>query len=253
MIPRLEACYFGGDPTGQWCRMVRVLTHCAAQHCATWDVQIRHIIPPLLKSALGIASHVENTQKMEHWHHLVSTAPDGAQLLLTDADTMILRPLDDLWDREFDLAYTTKESRFPFNSGVVALRVSPEVRAFVAAWRDENLRMLGDGQHHQEWRRRYGGINQASLGCMLEQGERYGVRLGTLPCREWNCEDSSWAAFDPHVTRLVHLKSSLRKALFHRGYLGHLAQLRPLITIWRQLEHEALAAGRPPLGAPAGL
>jgi hypothetical protein len=242
--PRLEACYFGDDRTGQWARMVRVLAYTAAQHCATWDVQIRHIVPPRLTSALGIASHVENTQKMEHWHQLVTAAPDGTRLLMIDADTIILHPLDDVWERDFDLAYTTKESRFPFNSGVIFARVSPRLRAFIAAWRKENRRMLGDRWHHQIWRKRFGGINQASFGYMLERGAQDGLSLATLPCVEWNCEDASWASYSS-ATRIVHVKSSLRASLFLRAHVAP-AHLRPLITLWRHLEREALDAERHP-------
>jgi hypothetical protein len=238
--PRLEACSFGADPQGIWLRMVRVLWHSAAQCCEHWDRRVQAITPPVLTSALGIASHVENTQKMEHWHHLVNEAPDGARLLLIDADTMILRALDDVWALDFDVAYTTKEARFPFNSGVVFVRVSDRVRAFVSDWRDENRRMLGDREHHQVWRRQFGGINQAALGYMLARGDRHGVQLHTLPCLEWNCEDSSWERFDPAVTRIVHVKSSLRRAIFHRAQVS--PRVLPLVNRWRQIERAAMAA-----------
>ncbi len=247
--PCLEACCFGADPDGQWARMARVLAWTAGQHCPGWVSHIQRIRPQPMVSALGIASHVANTQKMEHWYTLVSAAPDGARLLLLDADTMITRPLDDVWDRDFDLAYTTKESRFPFNSGVVFVRVTDRARAFVSAWRDENRRMLGDSAHHQTWRKRYGGINQASLGFMLAQPPRAGLTIATLPCVEWNCEDFSWERFDPRVTRIVHLKSSLRRAIFLRTAVGQ--HVRPLAALWGTLEREALEAERQAVSSPA--
>ena len=242
MTPRLEACAFqtGSDPAGMWARLVRVLAFSAARQCPGWDRQIQTITPPRMQSALGIPSHVHNTQKMEHWYQTVAAAPDGADLLLIDADTMILRPLDDIWDRDFDLAYTVKESRFPFNSGVVFLRVSPAVRAFASRWRDENRKMLGDARHHQVWRKRFGGINQAALGRLLDAGDHQGLTLAKLPCLEWNCEDSSWAAYDPAVTRIAHLKGALRRAVFLRPHTRPEAQLKPLVDRW--LELDGLAA-----------
>jgi hypothetical protein len=175
---------------------------------------------------------------MECWYEAVSMAPDGAELLLIDVDTVILRSLDAVWQQAFDIAYTTKPSRFPFNSGVVFVRVNDRSRAFVKTWRDENLRMLTSETHHQAWRRKYGGINQASLGYTLDSKLAAGVQLVQLPCVEWNCEDSSWALYDPSVTRILHVKSSLRRAVF----LGHPApvSVRPLGRLWRQLEQEAL-------------
>jgi hypothetical protein len=40
---------------------------------------------------------------------------------------------------------------------------------------------------------------KAALGAMLDGAA--GWKLERLPCREWNCEDSSWPSFDPAVTR----------------------------------------------------
>jgi hypothetical protein len=244
VTPRLEACCFNGGNDGKWTRLARVLALSASQHCASWDVQIRTVVPPRLQSALGIPSHVHNTQKMEHWHRIVTEAPDGACVLLIDADTMILRPLDDVWAQEFDLGYTTKESRFPFNSGVVFVRVSDRVRAFVTSWRDENRRMLGDARHHQVWRKQYGGINQAALGCLLAKQAQFGLSLAKLPCLEWNCEDSHWAKFDPEVTRIVHIKGALRRAAFLRPQVRPLNELEPLVTRWRDLDDQACRSVR---------
>jgi hypothetical protein len=249
--PSLVACYFDGmDGATIWPRLARVLAYTASQHCPGWDVQIQATTPAPLKSALGIISHVHNTQKMEHWYEAVQRAPDGARLLLIDADTMILRSLDDVWTGEFfDYAYTTKKSKYPFNSGVVFLRVSDRTRAFMKTWRDENVRMLGDRVHHQVWRRKYGGINQAALGFALESSLTAGLTVRQLPCLEWNCEDNSWPSFDPAVTRIVHLKSALRRAALSIG--PNLPVHRPLVTRWRRLEREATAANEPAVEAPA--
>lgn len=248
--PQLHAPIFGRDEYRQWARLSRVLRLTAARHCAGWAVHLDTIQPRPLRSALNNASHVANAQKMEHWYALVSAAPDGARLLLIDTDTMILRPLDDLWDRPFDFAYTTKVSRFPFNSGVVAFRASDRVRRFVAAWRDENLRMLEDRVHHQVWRKKYGGINQAALGHMLEQGLHRELQVAELPCLEWNCEDAHWDLFDPAVTRIVHLKSGLRQVIFFQ-HPGKPSTHR-LAKLWKGLEQQALAAEGAAAGAAAG-
>jgi hypothetical protein len=237
MMPQLRACYFGQD--GPFHRMAHVLAYSAYQHCPTWDIEVRHISPRPLVSALGIASHVHNTQKMEYWADAVAAAPDGACLLLIDADTVILQPLDDIWHQPFDVAYTTKQSRFPFNSGVVLVRVSPASRRFIETWRGENLRMLGDRLHHQEWRKRYGGINQASLGYALEHQLTKHLRLLELPCVEWNCEDSAWRDFSPTRTRIVHVKSALRRAIFQMTVTDE--AVRPLIKLWQDLEAKTVS------------
>lgn len=238
MTPRLIAPWFGGTP---YRRMAQVLAYTAEIHCHGWDRAIDRITPATLdRHPSASDSHLANTQKMEAWYQAVMASPDGARVLLLDADTFITRPLDDIWDEPFDFAYTVKPSRFPHNSGVVFIRVSPRSRAFVETWRNENLRMLREEAHHQEWRRKYGGINQASLGYALETGLAAAIRILPLPCVEWNCEDSSWANFDPAVTRVVHVKSRLRRAIFMEGGFGTPKHIKRLAAEWRGLEARRL-------------
>lgn len=237
--PRLVCCYFGEGYQGQWPRLAHVLAYTADQQCAGWDVRIRTLEAEARPSATGVESHVHNTQKLEHWCREVEAAPDGTRMLLIDADTIILRPLDAVWDLAFDVAYTVRPAlcRLPFNAGVVFLRVSPAVRAFMAAWRDANARMLGDRRLHHAWRATFGGINQASLGHTLASPVAADVDLVQLPCAEWNCEDASWMSFDPAVTRIVHIKSTLRRAIFKMARTP--TWCAPLTKLWHGLERAA--------------
>jgi hypothetical protein len=235
--PRLISKWFGDNP--QFARMARVLEFTGRRHCPDWSIEVERIVPAPRHSPLGIPSHAHNTMKMDVWTMAIAASEDGDRVLLIDSDTMILRPLDDVWAQDFDLAYTVKlTERFPFNSGVVFLRVGPAVRRFADAWQQENARLLDHPQEHQRWRAKFGGINQAALGAMLTQGlvAELGLRIVQLPCREWNCEDTSWGAFTP-TTRIVHLKSALRRAIFGLGPTQ--PRLRPLVGLWRQLEREA--------------
>lgn len=281
--PRLVSVWFGQNERYQ--RMAAVLAYTAAKHCPHWDVRIERMTATPISWAHPMAnqSHIANTQKMEAWHAIVEQSADGDRLLLIDADMAILRPLDDLWDLPFDYAYTVKQTdRFPFNSGVIALRVGPQTRAFIAAWRHQNRSLLRDQYRHQDWRRQYGGINQAALGAALTlrdllvqglsaqeirqwrmpQGDAtkptlqpfasladaeiammrealVPLDIRQLPCAEWNCEDSSWKHFDPAVTRILHVKSQLRSAIF--GDDGRPAKAEHLVDVWRRLERQMLA------------
>jgi len=238
--PQLVAPWFGGPHYG---RLAAVLAHTAAIHCPAWQRTIERITPvTLARHPSASESHFTNTQKLEAWYQAALAAPDGACLLLLDADTFITRPIDDVWDLDFDVAYTVKPSKFPHNAGVVFVRVSPQSRAFLETWRNENLRMFREVAHHQEWRRKYGGINQASLGYVLESSAADAIKILRLPCTEWNCEDTSWDRFDPTVTRIVHVKSALRRAVFRMGATP--ARLRPLARLWTQLEKAAVEPGK---------
>jgi hypothetical protein len=255
VTPVLVSGYFGADdPYG---RLARVLAYSAAQACPDWDRRIDALQPRSIagKSLLLGGAQLANTHKMEHWRSAIAGLPDGTRVLLIDADTMILRRLDDVWDLDFDLAYTTKAStRIPFNTGVIFARVSPAVRAFVDAWHAEQVAMLGHRWRAEEWRRLMIGLNQSALAVVFDQlgvnprrdepalvrcaldGDQELV-LRRLPCLEWNCEDAHWQAFDPARTRIVHVKSELRAVACRRQ--PPTGPLRPLATMWRELEDAA--------------
>lgn len=240
--PRLEACYFPGAHDKGWVRLSRVLDLTAREQCQGWSVNVEAVAP-------GAAAIREtrprtiaaNSRKLDRWVELVEGSADGDRLLLIDADTMVLRPLDDVWDQPFDLAYTVREAcRFPLNGGVVFVRVSEAVRVFMRAWAVENATMLADRAYHTRWQMRYGGINQAAFGALLEGGALAALRTLRLPCREWNVEDSTWQRFDPAVARILHIKSNLRLACLHP--LAQALQLESLAALWRDADARAAQA-----------
>jgi hypothetical protein len=234
---RLYACHFGG---GHWDDMARVLDYSARKHCPGWGVTIATILPPP-DSTLD-PSYTSNSAKLEAWASAVMDAEDGEGLCLMDADCMVLRDLTPIWSHGFDFAYTLRSpGRLPLNAGVVFVRKSERIERFFLAWRDTNRKMLADRRYHAEWRPKFGGINQAALGAVLASGlaSKIGVELLTVPCREWNCEDSSWQEFNPDETRVVHLKSGLRRSVFGIGSTSR--QHGVLRRIWKALEREASA------------
>jgi len=237
---RIESVWFG---SGIYERMARVFLATAHRHCPDWQINLRNVdVRDLDRHPRALPSHVANTQKMEEWNDIVQRAPNGSRLLLIDADTFFTRGITDVWRMRFDIAYTTKESRFPFNSGVVFVRANPRVKAFFRAWAEINREMLLDARSHAPWRRKYGGINQAAFGRMLESDAATMVQVIGLPCQEWNCEDSSWASFSPERTRIVHVKSALRRAIFSGCPLSARKWgVRPLVDLWCQIEAEEVA------------
>lgn len=241
--PRLVSVYFGGN--AQYPRMARVLEHTARKYCPGWDVAVAEVHTKELRSALGNISHARNAEKAVEWERIVRESEDGTRLLLVDADTFVTGNLDPLWAHEFDVMITTKQSRFPFNSGVVGVRVSDRARRFFDEWTREALRFLRLSAEHGEWRRKFGGLHQAALGALLEGGqeERLGLTVARLPCEEWNCEDYCWDKFDPSRTKIVHVKSALRLAVFHLGAGAAMRHTRTLADLWRAAERES---GGPP-------
>lgn len=246
MTPVLAACYFRAkrEPDGQYDRLARVLAYTASVHCPGWQVRIDRIAPELPAPCTGNPSHAWNTSKLDWWNDVVQVCPDGTPVVLMDADMAILRPLDPLWADPFDLAYTIRDartSRLPLNGGLVAIRVSPATKAAIRQWQQVNLGMCREGTKHAEYHKRYAGMNQSSFGCLLEEGGLSGLNVRQLSCQEWNC--CEWLGFDRAITRVVHVKSRLRRAVFGSAPATHPTQgsLGGIVDLWHALERDALA------------
>jgi hypothetical protein len=241
MKPVLFACWFQEPRDRAWPRLARVLEHSAEQHCQGWDRRIRLILPPHRRPGQGVG-YVANTVKLEFWASTVDAMPDDARVALLDADTFIVNSLDAVWATPFDVAITERPqgSIYPFNAGVVFVRANERSRAFMRAWAAANRRMLTDPAVHRVYQKRFGGMNQAALGALLDEGilERLGLTMAALPCAEWNCEDLTWHTFDPATTRIVHLKAGLRYAALED--LEADPSLRALALRWREAEAASL-------------
>lgn len=242
--PRVIVRYFNEGSSTGWNDLAAVCAWSLADHCPAWDRDVQEIRPREFASPRGVQGNVHNTYKLDAWVESALASPDDAAILFLDADTLVRRPLDDVWDHAFDLAYTTKihGSRYPFNGGVVFVRMSPRVRTFLETWRAVNRWFIDQPRDHEVWIPGFGGINQSAFGMLLTQpdvawpdrfkGYRHGLSILRLPCVEWNCEDEHWHAFDANRTRIVHYKSALRRAV-----LGH----RPDVPVSAALVKEWLA------------
>lgn len=236
---RLVSCYF--CPPGEsraWEVFARKLEVSARRHNPGWSIEVFEA-PTDTRRGGTEGYYRANTRKLEAWVAAACVVPDGDEIALLDADTVVLGPLDEVWAEPFDVAITMRAATrrfpypYPFNGGVVFLRVSPRVRDFLGAWAAENARMLEDRQHHHRWKRRYGGINQAALGYLRESGGLDGLRVAEVPCEIWNCEDSTWERFSER-TRIIHIKGELRRDYQKVGRGS--GRCRPLTEMLRSLE-----------------
>jgi hypothetical protein len=259
--PRIIVRYFEEGTKGRWERLARVLEASIREHCPDWTLDLQVLRADAnMYSPLGDQRAVANTRKLDSWCAAVAAAEPEDRLLLLDADTLVRRSLDDVWTLPFDLAYTVKPegARYPFNGGVVFLRVAARTQTFIRMWRDVNAFFLEHPLEHQVWQPPFGGINQSALGMLFVssdqawpdrfKGYRHGLDIQRLPCLEWNCEDEHWDVFDPEVTRIAHFKSELQKLLF-TGYAdgGNPA----LVKEWTAMEDASKRTGQWRVTKPA--
>lgn len=237
VIRELHSVFFAAaDGRGdRWRRMARVLDHSARAAMPDWSVSVRMHTPPALSGQS--ASFVSNTHKLDEWERVIAEAPDGAEIVLIDTDTMILGPLDAAFDGDDDVRFTRKynTARFVLNGGVVVVRVNERSRAFMRAWRERNAEFFGDELARAKWIATYGGLNQSALGSLLE--EKHDAKVGFLDCAEWNaCYEPLWQRAASIGAKVVHFKSHLRQALFS----GQNARYFGLISRWKRFERDAL-------------
>lgn len=194
-----------------------------------------------------------NNFKLSLWTHTVKET--DRPLVLTDTDILFLGSLEDAFDNDFDIAYTTRKGlphiKYPFNGGVIFTKPTEEARNFMQNWYEIDCKMVQDMVFHAPYRKKYAGQNQASLGYMLENYTD--AKVIALPCQIYNAANSVW----PHMTddtRILHANASLRKAIFKPDYVQtHPAKPRAniprnhakikyehLVKLWKEWETETL-------------
>lgn len=215
-------------------------------------------ISPTPKEVPGLLRHyTDNHAKLLIWNEAVQSAEDSEHIVLMDADTIVLGPLDDAFEHDFDVAWTWRPGRLPVNSGVVFIKVNDRSRAFMDAWvgRDHHLMTTRGLADHGK--RKYGGANQASfMWLALHGGGKDICKLDgkSLPCRKWNSVDQTWCDFNDD-TRILHIKGKLRDACvggepsaFFKGLkllsvsgMESDIEMNKLADIWRQYDCEVEA------------
>lgn len=235
MTRSLYSCWFDAERNDYYRRMANVLDKTARRHCPDWMVWVER----LQCSRRDAGTTAANTKKLDWWTDRVTEAQDGDEVLLIDSDCMITGPIDDVWGQDFDVAITRRESDkpYPYNGGVAFLRISERTRLFMQTWAAVNRKLRDNPPELSRWRKKYGGMNQAALGAILESGiaDPLDLKLVELPCRIWNCEDSAWKLYGPE-TRIVHYKSGLRIAALAIG--AGRPDLSGLVQMWRRLDRE---------------
>lgn len=232
--PRVECVYFGA---GKYERMARVLEISARKYCPRWEIRVRNVgESPFDYKNDGVQGkdfYNNNGWKSVQWNEIVQASEEGDRLLLIDADTLIRGSLDSVWEKEFDVAITTREGNNPINSGVIFVRINERSKVFFDQVHFETVRMLEDPSYHKKWEDKFGGIHQASIGAALSLSPDIDVEK--LSCGEWNNEQTSRNLM--RGARIVHILPQGRRALFS----GRRAEpkLEKILQDWKRLDRES--------------
>lgn len=258
--------YYGSDDS--WGRMHHVLRNSIKANCsdAQYIYERSAPNPGMIKTMekacrndyqrMNIKAYVANTHKVNLWADMADEAYEkGENLVLIDADTMVLSDLSEAFDEmgDADVGVTYREAAVRINAGVVYVRPTEQGREWIRAWKDANDWLIE--QRRLDQAKLYGGINQASMAIALD-----GFRLvmngdsptdatvAQLECSKWNSVDQTWHLFNDD-TRVVHIKGALRKYLVEgeafRTKATHLstAWLDPIKKEWDKYDRGKSSGG----------
>lgn len=154
--------------------------------------------------------------------------------IVCDTDLMFTGSIEDIEIKEFDIAVTTRET-IPYNTGLWAIRYNERSEKFLHRW-IENTEVIKNLfiKHDEEmlyFIHKHGGIDQASLAATLSTMNDAVIEY--LPCQEWNACQHEWELADKN-TKVIHIKSSLRKFCFGQMDCPEPEYMKPLIAKWRK-------------------
>lgn len=156
-----------------------------------------------------------NHEKLVQWSNYLDTCNEP--VILSDADMLALRDPVEIWDIGFDVCYTARTHtnsgrNIPLNGGIVFVKPTAAAREFIKLWAEIDTRMYFDSSFHELYFRRYAGMNQASLGYLLEHPELYSAKIFSVFTRKYNAVECDWQYID-NETCFVHIKSMLRNMI----------------------------------------
>jgi len=177
----------------------------------------------------GYQSKLDIPGKLNFWNELVKVSKVD-NLVLLDADTLVIRDFRNFFSKDFDVGYTykTEESEnlnWILNTGVVLLKRNERSLAFFEKWTEYNNAVISDGRKIGLMERMAGAVDQGTLLTMLESRNfnqiiKVGdVKLQGFPCKILN-ETRCVPLTDAYI---VHYKGRWREVIPE----GTFTQYRP--------------------------
>lgn len=164
----------------------------------------------------------------------------GEPAAVCDIDLLFRKRIDDVFEQKFDIAITIRPMKEKYNTGLWFYNPSSAAREFVFNWLLKTEKITDNFRDNLEGVKRYAGIDQYALAKTVWENQH--ARIITLPCQEWNAEQSAWK-FVNEETRVLHLKSQLRNELFGRPqnmkYNGMVSRGLPIYSECKALAKEA--------------
>lgn len=210
-------------------KLATVLEYSANKHCPDADFELVKIKAPVIKTGKS-KSFTSNTVKLEIWLDKLKSTDEN--VIFMDCDMLVLKDISDIFNHNFDIAYTKRtKARIPYNGGIVFVHNNENSIKFMEIWKDINNQMFNNRNFHNIWHKKYAGMNQSAFGYILEN-KKYDANLKVLPCAVWNACNEDWHSID-EKTRVVHIKGGLRRSVLNYNP-GHICKWQRAALLWQR-------------------
>ena len=225
MVDKIVSVWF--DHSGdQYKRLMDVFAYSIKKN-TNYDLEIINIEPPEVTRDRALDN---NSVKLYAWVDWLKNT-DFQNVVFMDCDMLVLKPFNEVFEKEFDVCYTYRE-KLPFNGGVVFARNNKYTQDFFSKWAKVNDKMMKNPSFHKPWRSVYAGINQSAFGYLLEN--KPNCHIEAVPCSIYNAVDENWRDIDKDC-KVIHYKSELRRAVVGSRYAPW---IQNLVDLWNQYERE---------------
>jgi len=213
-----------GKFTDERARLVAALKRSVERNSPELKVEFVHPEPPP-PDALD-----RFLPKLRAWEAGVNHTDDD--VLLLDADTLILGDVTTLSRESFHLAHAMRPGQYPVNTGVVFVRPCVRTRRFMREWRHLTEYWQSTKALRNQARAEYAGTDQAAF---VDALAAHQLNVLPLDYTEWNlCQDFQRMTDN---TRILHLKGKIHRACL----AGRYENLHPnVIREWKKYDVETL-------------
>lgn len=158
----------------------------------------------------------------------------GDRLLFIDCDTIMIKPIDDYFESDFDIGYTVKtfedeNLQWPLNAGVMLIKNVEAARKFFRFWRSETNKIMSDGKLKAIASAAWGACDQAVLG---ENTDYEGVKFKAFRCCELNECRCVPITDDTHI---IHLKGRWHRVIAGEGWSKYRpkSKCKEMYELWK--------------------
>jgi hypothetical protein len=150
---------------------------------------------------IGPSKTISWMEKINSWLEIIKNT-DGP-VLLCDIDIAFYKnPFPDVLEFDFDIGICGN------NTGAIYFSGTKRSRKFMKRWHEDTVTLFGDAELYQEYDKKFKGLDQASMGYLLETG-RHDANVVQLPRRfHSTCHDFELPAY------IMHYHSAMRSVVF---------------------------------------